>query len=173
MTDHDRGQVLDQVADLGFGGRRGGGPARAAPLRGRRLVRGPLGQGLLTGRYRMGRRTGTHRAGYTPQHVSDERKQQLVPLAGKAGLRMTHLAMAFAIAHPAVTAANLGPRTMEQLDDLLAGAEVTLEPPTTPGGVVGEPSATGTRTATPSGRPRTSDTPDRCRTTGHASAPTW
>lgn len=40
---------------------------------------------------------------------------------------MTHLAMAFAIAHPGVTSALVGPRTMEQLDDLLAGAEVTLD----------------------------------------------
>ena len=34
--------------------------------------------------------------------------------------------MAFAVAHPAVTAAIIGPRTMEQLTDLLAGADVTL-----------------------------------------------
>ena len=40
---------------------------------------------------------------------------------------MTHLAMAFAIAHTGVTSAILGPRTMEQLDDLLAGADVTLD----------------------------------------------
>jgi hypothetical protein len=39
---------------------------------------------------------------------------------------MTHLAMAFAIAHPRVTSAIIGPRTMEQLDGLLAGADVTL-----------------------------------------------
>ena len=35
--------------------------------------------------------------------------------------------MAFAVAHPGVTSAILGPRTMEQLDDLLAGAETTLD----------------------------------------------
>jgi aryl-alcohol dehydrogenase-like predicted oxidoreductase len=40
---------------------------------------------------------------------------------------MTHLAVAFAIAHPGVTSAILGPRTMEQLDDLRAGADVTLD----------------------------------------------
>ena len=39
---------------------------------------------------------------------------------------MTHLAMAFAIAHPGVTSAIIGPRTMEHLDDLLAGVDVTL-----------------------------------------------
>jgi hypothetical protein len=34
--------------------------------------------------------------------------------------------MAFAIAHPGVTSAIIGPRTMEQLDDLLAGVDVEL-----------------------------------------------
>jgi diketogulonate reductase-like aldo/keto reductase len=39
---------------------------------------------------------------------------------------MTHLALAFAIAHPDVTSAIIGPHTTEQLDDLLASADVTL-----------------------------------------------
>jgi aryl-alcohol dehydrogenase-like predicted oxidoreductase len=95
------------------------------------LVWSPLGQGMLTGRHRKGQQTATHRSGAMPQHFSDERKlgvvEQLVPLAEKAGLRMTHLAMAFAIAHPGVTSAIIGPRTMEQLDDLLAGADVALD----------------------------------------------
>src|ERR1700737_1816697 len=95
------------------------------------LVWSPLGQGLLTGRFRKGQQIDTHRSGGMPQHFSDERKldvvEQLIPLAEKAGLPMTHLAMAFAIAHPGVTSAILGPRTMEQLDDLLAGAHVTLD----------------------------------------------
>jgi Aldo/keto reductase family len=39
---------------------------------------------------------------------------------------MKHLAMTFVIAHPGVTSALIGPRTMEQLDDLLAGIDVTL-----------------------------------------------
>src|SRR3981081_2712623 len=94
------------------------------------LVWSPLGQGLLTGRYRKGQQIDTHRSGGMPQHFSDERKldvvEQLVPLAEKAGLPMAHLAMAFAIAHPGVTSAIIGPRTMEQLDDLLAGVDVAL-----------------------------------------------
>ncbi|BCW73475.1 hypothetical protein NicSoilB8_45190 (plasmid) [Arthrobacter sp. NicSoilB8] len=65
-----------------------------------------------------------------PSHFNNDRKldvvEQLIPLAADAGLQMTHLAMAFAIAHPGVTAI-LGPRTMEQLDGLLEGAEVTLD----------------------------------------------
>ncbi len=95
------------------------------------LVWSPLGQGLLTGRVRSGQPAGTQRAGAMPQHFTDQGKldvvEQLVPLASQAGLSMTHLAMAFAIAHPGVTSAIIGPRTGEQLDDLLAGAEVTLD----------------------------------------------
>jgi aryl-alcohol dehydrogenase-like predicted oxidoreductase len=95
------------------------------------LVWSPLGAGLLTGRYRKGQQADTHRSGGRSRHFNDERKldvvEQLIPLAEKAGLSMTHLAMAFAIAHPGVTSAILGPRTMEQLDDLLAGADVTLD----------------------------------------------
>jgi aryl-alcohol dehydrogenase (NADP+) len=93
------------------------------------LVWGPLGQGMLTGRVRRGQDTDVIRAKF---HTAfrDERRldvvEQLIPLAQEAGLSMTHLAMAFAIAHPAVTSALLGARTMEQLDDLLAGLDVAL-----------------------------------------------
>jgi aryl-alcohol dehydrogenase-like predicted oxidoreductase len=96
------------------------------------LVWSPLGQGLLTGRYRKGQQSDTHRSGLQgAQHFGDERKldvvEQLTLLAKTAGLPMTHLAMAFAITHPGVTSAIIGPRTMEQLDDLLASADVTLD----------------------------------------------
>jgi aryl-alcohol dehydrogenase (NADP+) len=47
-------------------------------------------------------------------------------IAKEAGLPMPHLAMAFIIAHPGVSAALLGPRTMDHLHDLLAGADVEL-----------------------------------------------
>jgi len=39
---------------------------------------------------------------------------------------LTHLAVGFVLAHPGVTSALLGPRSMAHLDDLLAGTEVTL-----------------------------------------------
>ena len=96
------------------------------------LVWSPLGQGLLSGRYRKAGKNDTHRSQlHGQQHFADERKlevvEQLIPLADKAGLPMTHLAMAFAIAHPGVTSAIIGPRTIEQLDDLLAGADITLD----------------------------------------------
>ncbi|MGA2825393.1 MAG: aldo/keto reductase [Streptosporangiaceae bacterium] len=93
------------------------------------LVWGPLGQGMLTGRVRKGQQTDLRRA-HIFRHLSDERRidavERLIPLAEKAGLPMTHLAIAFAIAHPGVTSAIIGPHTMEQLDDLLASADVTL-----------------------------------------------
>jgi aryl-alcohol dehydrogenase-like predicted oxidoreductase len=93
------------------------------------LVWGPLAQGMLTGRARKGQPTDLRRATVF-KAFSDERRldaiEQLIPLADQAGLPMTHLAMAFAIAHPGVTRAIIGPHTMEQLDGLLAGAGVTL-----------------------------------------------
>jgi aryl-alcohol dehydrogenase-like predicted oxidoreductase len=95
------------------------------------LVWGPLGQGMLTGRARKGRQTDLVRATLPfLKAFNDERRldvvEQLVPLAEETGMPMTHLAMAFAIAHPGVTSALLGARTMEQLDDLLAGFDVVL-----------------------------------------------
>jgi aryl-alcohol dehydrogenase-like predicted oxidoreductase len=93
------------------------------------LVWSPLAKGMLTGRVRKGQQTDLHRASVLTS-LSDERRldavEQIIPLAEKAGLPMTHLAMAFAISHPGVTSAIIGPRTMEHLDDLLASADVRL-----------------------------------------------
>jgi aryl-alcohol dehydrogenase-like predicted oxidoreductase len=93
------------------------------------LVWGPLAQGMLTGRARKGQPTDLRRASLM-KAFSDERRldtvEQLIPLAEKAGLPLTHLALAFVIAHPGVTSAIIGPHTMEQLDDLLAAAGVAL-----------------------------------------------
>ncbi len=93
------------------------------------LVWGPLGQGMLTGRVRRGQDTDVTRARFFTA-FRDERRldavEELILLASEAGLPMPHLAMAFAISHPAVTSALLGARSMEQLDDLLAGLDVVL-----------------------------------------------
>jgi aryl-alcohol dehydrogenase-like predicted oxidoreductase len=94
------------------------------------IVWSPLAQGLLTGRVRKGQQSELTRSGAYYAHLGDERRidvvEQLIPLADQAGMSLTHLAMAFVVAHPGVTAALLGPRTMDQLDDLLAGAEIVL-----------------------------------------------
>jgi aryl-alcohol dehydrogenase-like predicted oxidoreductase len=93
------------------------------------LVWGPMAQGMLTGRVRKGRPTDSHRAPLF-KVFGDERRldavEQLIALADDAGLSMPHMAMAFAINHPGVSSAILGPRTLEHLDDLLAGLEVAL-----------------------------------------------
>jgi aryl-alcohol dehydrogenase (NADP+) len=92
------------------------------------LVWGPLGQGLLTGRVRRDHND-LSRAGLF-RHLTDQRRldvvEQLVALAAEAGLPMTHLAVAFTIAHPGVTYALLGARTEAHLDDLLAGLNATV-----------------------------------------------
>jgi len=93
------------------------------------VVWSPLAMGMLTGRVRKGQQTDLRRTTRF-RHMSDERRldvvEQVIPVAEKAGLPMTHLAMAFAIAHPGVTSALIGPRTMEQLDDLLSSVDVAL-----------------------------------------------
>jgi aryl-alcohol dehydrogenase (NADP+) len=96
------------------------------------LVWSPLAKGMLTGRYRKGQALpDSLRVKVFSQQMSDERNldavEQLIPIAEHAGMSLTHMAMAFAMAHPAVTSAILGPRTMEQLDDLLSGAELALD----------------------------------------------
>lgn len=93
------------------------------------LVWSPLAGGMLTGRFRKGQQTDLARATMF-RHNQDERRidavEQIVALSQESGIRMTHLAMAFAIAHPGVTSALIGPRSMEQLDDLLEGVDVAL-----------------------------------------------
>jgi aryl-alcohol dehydrogenase-like predicted oxidoreductase len=94
------------------------------------LVYSPLAGGMLTGRYRAGQANEEFRAGTGMRHFRDERRlaviEQLVALADEVGIPLTHLAMAFAVAHPGVTAAIAGPRTMDQLEDTLRGADVVL-----------------------------------------------
>jgi aryl-alcohol dehydrogenase-like predicted oxidoreductase len=53
--------------------------------------------------------------------------ESLAEVAGDAGISLIHLAIAFVIRHPAVTAAIIGPRTMEHLESQLGAAEVTLD----------------------------------------------
>jgi aryl-alcohol dehydrogenase-like predicted oxidoreductase len=96
----------------------------------------PLAGGWLTGRYRRGEDAPkTGRAARTPQRfdydlAENQRKldlvEELLKVAAHAGVSLTHLAHAFVLEHPAVTAAIIGPRTMDQLTDVLAGADVRL-----------------------------------------------
>jgi aryl-alcohol dehydrogenase-like predicted oxidoreductase len=108
------------------------------------LVWSPLCRGWLTGRYRReafdrspearAARVGGRGMGWQFDESRPEiqRKldlvEELAKLAAEAGVTMTHMAIAFTLAHPGVTSAIIGPRTPEQLADLLAGADVRLEP---------------------------------------------
>ena len=96
----------------------------------------PLAGGWLTGRYRKDSPPPEGgRARRTPDRFDFERSENqrklelvedLLTVADGAGLSLTHLSMAFVLEHPGVTAAIIGPRTMEQLTDVLEGAGVRL-----------------------------------------------
>jgi aryl-alcohol dehydrogenase-like predicted oxidoreductase len=99
----------------------------------------PLAGGWLSGRYRKG--------GDSP---ADSRRAQMLPsrydmsipgnqakldaadalgaLADESGMSLIEMALAFVTTHPAVTAAIIGPRTMEQLDSQLPALARTLAP---------------------------------------------
>lgn len=97
----------------------------------------PLNGGFLTGRYRPGEETpAVGRAARQPERFSAEhagvrRKLDLIPeleaVAADAGLSLPHLALGFVLAHPAVSAAIIGPRTMEQFDGLLGAGDVVID----------------------------------------------
>jgi aryl-alcohol dehydrogenase-like predicted oxidoreductase len=93
------------------------------------VIWSPLASGMLTGRVRRGQETDLRRTRMFAA-LRDERRidavEEFVALSEEVGISLTHLALAFVIAHPGVTAALIGPRTPEQLDDLLAAAEVRL-----------------------------------------------
>jgi aryl-alcohol dehydrogenase-like predicted oxidoreductase len=106
----------------------------------------PLNGGWLTGKYRLGgdvpqgsradRYTKMFRqspvaARFDMSRPGPQRKLELIErldkVAADAGLSLVHLAHAFVLAHPAVTSAIVGPRTMQQLEDALSGADVRLD----------------------------------------------
>lgn len=93
------------------------------------VIWSPLASGMLTGRVRRGQESDLRRTRMFAA-LRDERRidavEQLIPLAEEAGMSLTHMALAFVIAHPGVTAALIGPRTMEHLDDLLLAADLSL-----------------------------------------------
>jgi aryl-alcohol dehydrogenase-like predicted oxidoreductase len=95
----------------------------------------PLAGGWLSGRWRKGATPTSRRAERIPQRYDlslpeNQRKldaaDALVELAEDAGMTLIEMAIAFVLNHPAVTAAIIGPRTMEQLESQLPAAEVTL-----------------------------------------------
>jgi aryl-alcohol dehydrogenase-like predicted oxidoreductase len=95
----------------------------------------PLAQGWLSGRFRKGSEVTSRRAQLLPQRYDMslpenqhklEAADALGQLADEAGMTLVHLAVAFVMNHPAVTAPIIGPRTMEQLETQLGAAAVVL-----------------------------------------------
>jgi aryl-alcohol dehydrogenase-like predicted oxidoreductase len=97
----------------------------------------PLTGGWLSGRWRKDTgQQSSSRAGRLPERFdlsqpANQRKldavEQLARLADDAGTTLIQLAIAFVLNHPAITAALIGPRTMEQLESQLAAADITLD----------------------------------------------
>jgi aryl-alcohol dehydrogenase-like predicted oxidoreductase len=96
----------------------------------------PLAGGWLSGRYRKGEDIAESRRGsrmpqrYDLSIPENQRKldaaDALAKLADEAGLSLIHLALAFVLQHPAVTAPIIGPRTMDHLESQLGAADVQL-----------------------------------------------
>ena len=97
----------------------------------------PLTGGWLSGRRRKDAgQQPSSRAGRLPERYDlsepeNQRKldavEELAQLADETGITLIQLAIAFVLNHPAITAALIGPRTMEQLKTQLAAAEVVLD----------------------------------------------
>jgi aryl-alcohol dehydrogenase-like predicted oxidoreductase len=96
----------------------------------------PLGGGWLSGRWRKGaddlssRRSAMLPRRYDLSIPENQRKldaaDALGQLADEAGMSLIEMALAFVIRHPAVTAAIIGPRTMEHLESQLPAAALEL-----------------------------------------------
>ena len=96
----------------------------------------PLAGGWLSGRWRLGADDLTsRRANRVPERydlTKPENQQKLAAadalgaLGDEAGISLVHLALAWVINNPAVTAAIIGPRTMDQLTSQLGALDISL-----------------------------------------------
>ena len=101
------------------------------------IVWSPLAGGWLSGRWRKGADELTsRRSAMIPQRydlslpankAKLDAADALGRLADDAGMSLIHMSLAFTIHHPAVTAAIIGPRTMEQLESQLEAVDVELD----------------------------------------------
>jgi aryl-alcohol dehydrogenase-like predicted oxidoreductase len=103
------------------------------------LAYSPLAGGWLSGKYRKGREVsgpgsaarlqrfpGRWDASSPENATKLDAADALGALADEAGLTLVQMAVAFAVSHPAVTAAIIGPRTMEHLEGYLAADGIEL-----------------------------------------------
>ena len=100
------------------------------------IVWSPLSGGWLSGRWRAGQPLPTSSRAdrvpgrYDPALPENQLKmgavEQLALLAEEVGISLIHLALGFVLAHPAVTSAIIGPRTLDHLMPQLDAADVAL-----------------------------------------------
>ncbi|MEU8412163.1 aldo/keto reductase [Amycolatopsis japonica] len=99
------------------------------------LAWSPLASGWLSGAVREGREISTNRSAVLPQRFDLTRQvnrtrleavERLAKVADQAGLSLIQLALGFVVAHPGVTSAIIGPRTLEHLESQLAAADTVL-----------------------------------------------
>lgn len=95
----------------------------------------PLGGGLLTGKYGTSTRPDSGRlvenARYIDRYAQDSdyaTAERFSTLAAELGLKPATLAVAWTLAHPAVTAPIIGARNLTQLEDSLAALDVDMTP---------------------------------------------
>src|SRR5260221_11259253 len=102
------------------------------------LVWSPLASGWLSGAIREGQAITTSRSTFMPQRFDTaipsnrarlDAVEQLAKVADEAGLTMIQLALGFVTAHPAVTRAIIGPRTMDP-STLTSPPQTPCSPPT-------------------------------------------
>jgi aryl-alcohol dehydrogenase-like predicted oxidoreductase len=97
----------------------------------------PLAGGWLSGKWRKGedapestraqRLPGRYDLSLPENQRKLEAADALGKLADESGMTLVHMALAFVLGHPAVTAAIVGPRTMEQLESQLGAVDVSLD----------------------------------------------
>lgn len=99
------------------------------------LTYSPLAGGWLSGRWRKDAASSPASAArpaarFDMSMPANQRKldivENLAVLAETNGMSLIELAIAFAISHPGVTSAIVGPRTMEQLESYLPAADILL-----------------------------------------------
>ncbi|MEV6829571.1 aldo/keto reductase [Amycolatopsis sp. NPDC051102] len=99
------------------------------------LAWSPLASGWLSGAIRAGREIGSSRAKVLPQRFDLDvpanqarldAVEKLAKLAEQAGLTLIQLALGFVTAHPGVTSALIGPRTLDHLRSQLEAADTVL-----------------------------------------------
>jgi aryl-alcohol dehydrogenase-like predicted oxidoreductase len=100
------------------------------------IVWSPLAGGWLSGKWRLGAEGVTSRRAERipvrydlslPENQAKlEAAEALAVLAEESGISLIHMALAFTLNHPAVTAAIIGPRTAEHLESQIGAADVVL-----------------------------------------------